>query len=459
MLSRQKGMALLLWCAVAALLLGVWYSFRAERPSVISPVAAPQSGSAEPTNEAARARPSARIPPLRQAPMPLGPPEADENSPRKALARAFRIKDPVERSMQVGRLMADFFARDPEAALDYLHTMPRGAEFNNALFFMLGAIAENDAARAIGLASELATHAEERVVFNVLFDAFARRDVREAVRYLSLVPAGEGRINALRATASRWADKNLEAALTWAQGLSDPEDRDPAMETVLWSLAVEDPWRALDLAARTLDADPLERTVARIMQRIGDLDSQKASEVLKLLPSGPTQTHIALDLARSFASDSPTSALAWVATLSASEMRTLALNNILDVWIETAPLEAADYVSRMAAGAEQIVAARHFAERYGSLNPQDAVRWAQSLHSETARNEAVVGAVNGWAQQDAAAAARWAGELPSQHPARFESVRSAVSYWRLSDLQEARAFARDLSPEALRKAALDELGD
>ncbi len=361
--------------------------------------------------------------------------------------------------MEVGRLVRDWFSRDPEAAMDYLRAMPRGVEFNNALFLILGSVAADEPARAIALAGELATNSEQRVVFNELFDGFARRDVREAVKNLALVPAGEARVNAIRALASRWSDKNLEGALAWAQKLEDSEDRSPAMESVLWSLAQDDPWRTLDLAARSLDDGPLERTVARVLQRVGEVDMQRASDLVKILPAGETQTHLALDLSRRFAADSPDAAIAWSSALPSEEMQQLALNNILDVWVESAATGAAHYVSHLPEGDEQDVAARHLGERYAGKNPDAALRWAQSLSSESAREAALIGVANGWAQQDAPAAVRWASELPPEHPARFDAVCSAISYWALTDPTAARAFARDLSPATLRRAALKAAGE
>ncbi|MCZ7592951.1 MAG: hypothetical protein M5U15_12815 [Kiritimatiellae bacterium] len=376
------------------------------------------------------------------------------NAYRDSLDLALEETDPIDRSMAFGRLFSEWFARDPDAALVYLSGLPPSPEYTSGLLLALTSVGKNDPSRAIELAQQLATNEEQQVVYSVLFDTFARASLSDAEQLLAEAPPGAPFESAIRALASRWTDSNLESALAWAQKLKEEDGRSSAIETVLFSLAPQDPWRALDIAAHDLDGEPLERTVARVMQRLGELDPEQAGRILQLLPEGQTQTHIALDLARALASSNPAVAVAWTSKLPDVETREMAVKNVLDVWVGTSPNDAKSYVAKLPSGASQDSAAEHLAVRLAAMDPLDAARWANTLPTESARREALIGVATGWAQQDASAAAQWAAQLPAADAARNEAIYSAVSYWVLSDADAASAFAKSIKPAAARKAAI-----
>src|SRR2546423_12546319 len=147
----------------------------------------------------------------------------------QALNDALQESDPRKRSMEFGRILAEWFERNPEDALTYVRNMPRGgAEYTEALFIVLSGLGKKDPARAVGLAREMATTREQQAIYSGLFDQVARTDIRTALRLIELVPEGESRDNALRALAAGWASQDVLAALDWAKGLSDPTQRAPA---------------------------------------------------------------------------------------------------------------------------------------------------------------------------------------------------------------------------------------
>lgn len=238
-------------------------------PATIAPVAPENSETA--TGKTARSRSVARA---RKAVSPQ-PDAVATNSYRDLLDLALEETDPIDRSMAFGRLFSEWFARKPDAALEYLRGLPPGPEYTTGMLLALTDVGKKDPSRALLLAQELATNDEQRVVYSVLFDTFARRNLRDAEQLLDEAPPGSARDGAIRALAARWTDDDMDAALAWAQQLKDPSDHASAVETVLFSLAALDPWRALDIAARDLDGEPLERTVARVMQRLGELDPEQ----------------------------------------------------------------------------------------------------------------------------------------------------------------------------------------
>jgi hypothetical protein len=365
----------------------------------------------------------------------------------QALNDALRESDPRKRSMEFGKVLAEWFERNPEDALTYVRNMPRdGAEYTEALFIVLSGLGKKDPARAIGLAREMATTREQQAIYSLLFDHIVRTDIRTALNLIELVPEGESRNNALRALAVGWADQDVLAALDWAKGLNDPADRAAAVEATLIIRAKRDPRRTVDLAQQLLAGDALDRTLTEAMKNLVEQDPRAAGELVMGLPDGPVRTRATLEVVRALAAEQPATALAWIKSLPPGQLHQLALNNVLDFWSANDPQSAGEYVARMPEGPDQDVAATHLAKSFGAADPSKAVRWAESLQG-SARTAALVSIASGWAQKDPSAATRWAATLPIDNPARADAIKDALSYWFLQDYEAARGFLNSLAQQ------------
>jgi hypothetical protein len=187
---------------------------------------------------------------------------------RAELDQALRERDPRKRSMEFGFILALLFKQNPEAALAYLRTMPQAEEYTEGLYMVLGALGQTEPHRALALANEMATTREQRLIYNILFDQFARRDIPSALSYLELVPPGEGRENAIRAMATAWADNDMASSLNWAEHLGETTERTAALEATLITLSSQDPRRALALAQQFLSGGALDRILRQRNPRL-----------------------------------------------------------------------------------------------------------------------------------------------------------------------------------------------
>jgi hypothetical protein len=365
----------------------------------------------------------------------------------QALNDALQESDPRKRSMAFGKILAEWFERNPEDALAYIRNMPRGgAEYTEALFIVLSGLGKKDPARAVGLAREMATTREQQAIYSELFDQVVRTDIRTALSLIELVPQGEGRNNALRALAAGWAGQDVLAALDWAKALNDPTERTTAVEATLIIRAKRDPRRTVDLAQQLLTGDALDRTLTEAMKNLVEQDPRAAGEVVVRLPDGAVKTRATLEVVRALAAEQPATALAWIKSLPPGQLQQLALNNVLDYWSANDPRSAGEYVAQMPEGPDQDLAATHFAKNFGATDPSKAVRWAESLKG-SARTVALVSIASGWAQKDPSAATRWAAALPVDNPARADAIKDALSYWFLQDYEAARAFLNNLAQQ------------
>ena len=382
---------------------------------------------------------------ISSSPSPRGSvPQTDSS---RALSDALRESDPRKRSMEFGKILTEWFERNPEDALTYVRNMPRGgAEYTEALFIVLSGLGKNDPARAVGLAREMATTREQQAIYSALFDQVVRTDIRTALSLIELVPQGESRDNALRALAAGWADQDVLAALDWAKGLSNPTERATAVEATLIIRAKRDPRRTVDLAQQLLTGDALDRTLTEAMKNLAEQDPRAAGEMVMRLPDGAVKTRATLDVVRALAAEQPATALAWIKSLPPGQLQQLALNNVLDFWSANDPQSAGEYVAQMPAGPDQDVAATHLAKSFGAADPSKAVRWAESLQG-SARTAALVSIASGWSQKDPSAATRWAAALPIDNPARADAIKAALSYWFVQDYEAARDFLNNLAQQ------------
>jgi hypothetical protein len=363
----------------------------------------------------------------------------------RALDDALQESDPRKRSMEFGKILAEWFERNPEDALTYVRNMPRGgAEYTEALFIVLSGLGKKDPSRAVSLAREMATTREQQAIYSVLFDQVVRTDIHTALGLIEQVPEGESRNNALRALAVGWADHDVLAALDWAKGLNNPRARATAVEATLIIRAKRDPRRTVDLAQQFLTGDALDRTLTEAMKNLIEQDPRAAGEVVMRLPDGGVKTRATLDVVRALAAEQPATALAWIKSLPPGQLHQLALNNVLDFWSANDPQSAGEYVAQMPEGPDQNAAATHFAKNFGAADPSKAVRWAESLKG-SARTTALVSLASGWAQKDPSAATRWAVALPIDNPARADAIKDALSYWFLQDYEAARDFLNNLA--------------
>lgn len=461
-MAKTRFLRAVIALAVVALLFWAWHraanerggaGSRADAQFVESNAAPRMAAASAPREEGAKSTAPGEADNIPTAPV------IDQTAPRVSSYRdaadlALEETDPITRSMAFGKLFTEWRSADFDAAFAYLESMPRVSEFTSALVDALRDLAARDVTQALARAATLATNAEQRVVYSVLFNTFATQDLHRATGLLDLVQETKARDAAIRAVMSRWADRDVNGALAQAQALELRDDRDAAIETALFTLSVQDPWRALDVAAKELDGAALERSVSHVMRRLGEVEPEQAARIVNLLPSGETQAHIAFDLARALAAVDPRATVKWIEMLPTREMSQQALHNVLDLWSATAPDEATLYVGAMPRGENQDHAAEHLAVLLAEKSPVAAERWADSLSSASAKQSALVGVANGWARHDAPAAARWAVTLPMNSPARNEAIYSAISYWVLTDAASATAFAQALSPQSARAAAL-----
>lgn len=427
--------------ALLAITISLWWLTRPAAPQ-----RAPQ---APPPTPAPVAKAPPPAPPAPVSPPPAPPPPVD---PYPELTAALAQTDPRLRAQQFGMAFQALLNRDLEEALAFVRQMPRGAEFTQCLFMVLDALGRRDVDRSLQVAGELIKSREEGGFYSVLFDRLARENLPKAIERLAAIPAGDARENAVRALTSSWARTDAVAAMAWAQKLPDTSDRNAAVETALSDLATRDPKQAIQIAKSSLTGAAQERTIYNALHQLTTSDPVAASGLVTMLPPGDMQTYAAVNVARAIAMRNVDEALAWIKTLPIELTQWIVLNNVLTTWAQRDPMAAARHVAAMPPGGGLDFAAGHMATLLGST-PREAILWAESLPSLTARDAAYVMIAYTWAQRQPAEAVKWAMSLTDE-PVRTNSLGGAYTYWAMIDAPGARAWLDKVDLPADTKAKM-----
>ena len=204
----------------------------------------------------------------------------------------------------------------------------------------------------------------------------------------ALVVAGmeenETRVEAMEALMETWVAANARQAADWAGSLPAGAFRDDALS----SLMVH--WAALAPGA-----------AAAWMTRTGVDDGEAASV-----------------LAGSWATQNPTDAAGWAASLANLESRRLATSSIAGTWAATAPQAAAAYAESLPPG-ERSAAITTVLGVWAVTAPGQAGEWLNrtTFPSENDRALAVAALITPWTTQSPAAASKYINTLPDG-PAR-----------------------------------------
>jgi len=186
-------------------------------------------------------------------------------------------------------------------------------------------------------------------VLNILFPALAAKDRAAAARLVAGLPPGDVHEQLLRRLARIWATTDFADAVTWIATLPGAEDRKAAFEDACFQVADTDPGEAINAWER------LEFTA---------------------------DDHVLENLVQSWASKDLPATQAWLATKEPSKFRDQAVARVVYVMAKDKPAEAIA-----------------FATAQIPVGP--------------AQTEAVISALNQWAQSDLNGATAWVQRLPN----------------------------------------------
>jgi len=366
------------------------------------------------------------------------------NDPAAALGYASSIENDAQRqhfiSAATGRWMED----DPDAALAALMAMPASRDKDRMLISGLGGYARSypqEALQAVEtLDGSIRTQAYQRVLLS-----WSQDDPDAALGALAARTLPDGVLETVIGDVAR---SYPEKALRFAQTL-DENTRNGLLPNILSQLTATDPHRAIELARSTQAADQQARNLQLVLQQISQSNPALAARYIDELPSVDGKRQLYRQVASAMATNDPTAALAWAATLS-GQAYTEAVMGMGERLAHNDPDLAASMLGQIR-GAARESWIHSVTNAYARTDPRRALSWASQFKNEPGYANAISSVVFQLSRTDPQAALRVAGELPAE--SREHATTMALSNWADQDPRAAARYAAG-TDESLRVSAV-----
>lgn len=181
-----------------------------------------------------------------------------------------------------------------------------------------------------------------------LIRQWAESDARSAAKWAAEMPAGGVRPEALTGVAIIWANQDLDGVVQWALQLSEGEEMHGVLRGVAYEAARMEPLVALHIAVT--------------------------------LPVTPDRDRLIQHAALQWASSAPAEVASWANQIEDAALRERVLVNVATVWGERDPASAAQLaVMQIAPGRAQDDAVIGIVQRWAQNDPEAASEWVTSF--------------------------------------------------------------------------------
>ena len=246
-----------------------------------------------------------------------------------------------------GRLRATILARWAErdgpgaaAALLNMSGLPPAVYGDVA-----SAWAVQDPKLALAWAASLTSTQARNIATRRAAEAWGGVDGQAAADYFLAQSADTRQTAILSSLLSRWASDDPSAVMSWVANLPDAAARARLLPGLASACAKVDPL-SVSPYLQSLPANMQEDVARRIAGALFEQDSQQGADFVASLPAGEIQSTAQRSLARQWASQDLSGALAWLGQLPQGAGRDAALDGLLPEWTRNDPAAAAAYVHK-----------------------------------------------------------------------------------------------------------------
>ncbi len=177
----------------------------------------------------------------------------------------------------------------------------------------------------------------------------------------------------------QYAAGDVQAALTRAQAISDPNTRYQALRGVLSYMADSDPLAALQLATTLGNFAGNEPLSQMIYRQWAQTDPQGAAAAAAQASADGGWRSPVNQVLRNWAGQDPLAAIAWTTSQVDPSMQARDIGQIVRQWGRDDEAGAANWVNSLNAGPIRDAAAASLAFSLGGNDPSAAINWALSI--------------------------------------------------------------------------------
>lgn len=284
-------------------------------------------------------------------------------------------------------------------------------------------------------------------------DYYAQQDAPAALEWTKKWLLGDAQESALATIAGQLSKTSLDQAIAVASGIQSESARADAMANIGAELGRIDPKKALSWAQSLQDPDEKSAAVEEVMWSMSESDPVAAADQIRQLNNAEILENVGGSIAESLADKDPARAVGWAEAIPVGAARDEAMSGALAGWARKDPQAAFQYLQSREA--KNPSAAESLFEEWATNSPDAAAKQAAQIADSGLRERALVGAVNGWLNNgDPQAVEQWVDALP---PSRARDAASGAIVDSLSTDEPQSAWDRALTikdPQVRQEAVL-----
>jgi hypothetical protein len=246
-----------------------------------------------------------------------------------------------------------------------------------------------------------------------LLQWWAEIDPVAAIVFAHANPALHGREELAVELFIRWLDARGAVGIGWASALPHGELRSRLWPTVISLVAETRPREALAMASE-LEGENRRRALSAIFAEWSSVDPERAMAEAQTLTTTEERSLATNQVIARWADHDLAAAVAWVKRLpppgdpGSIDVLVSPLEILLEKWTAQMPIDAARYLVSLPDGPRRIHMLSTTAGQWAQQHPREALTWAAGLAADFDRTVALGGVLSAVAESDAAGAANLA---------------------------------------------------
>jgi hypothetical protein len=302
------------------------------------------------------------------------------------------------------------------------------------------------------LGEKAASSPEVEEAVQWMTDYYAEQNPVAALDWAKKWLLGDAQEDAFATIAGQLSRTSLDQAVQLAHSLKSANSRVDAMANIGSELGKQDPQKALAWAQSLTDPAEKNAAVEEVMWSMSDANPTAAAQQITQLNNPELLQNVGGSIAESLADKDPKQAIAWAEAVPAGAAQDEAMTGALSGWAKTDPKAALAYFQQKTP--KNYDAAEGIFEQWASKSPEEAATQAKAIADPQLREHAISGAVNGWLSgDDTTAVEQWVDQLPQSHEKDVASS-AVVDALSFTDPQSAWDRASAIGDAQVRQEAM-----
>lgn len=386
-----------------------------------------------------------------------------ELDPEGAISYAMGRQDLGERTEFVSAVLAGWCEKDVKSAEGWIVALPTGPLKREAMEALVKALAVSDPRHALQLAQDpknvpfqsygISSDSGSPLV-HALFDKWLDDDPKAAAEAAIALPSSvHFRDAALHVVGKRWAEKDLDAALAWANSnapVMDNSDyqRNP-LTGVLNGWLTADPDAAIEWLNESPDGEGKVGLIRSLVSQVYGHDPGLAMNLAIVIPPGSMREQAIVHSARNWLMSEPQSAAKWALQQEDDSIRRIALRSVAAEWMHNDPSGAREWINSLPSDAVRettlqdaigMIAngvtwetsgymTKGYIDMMSSEAIQSAAQTIEQISDVAQRKAAYTKFAARWLSRDPQAAQAWIGSLPVAAEEKDALLKAKAPPW------------------------------